>query len=322
MKKILLVSSFCLIAVWGLKLLPTPASAKTPIVVKQSNNSPSQPTTVQPQVELLNVGMEPRQKLRFKSVVNAKQTATITMNMDMAVSVAGKPTSQVKIPTTAFTMQTVVTKVDANGDMHYQFSYTDADVVAASTTLPKQVDLMRSRIKKMVGTKGNVVVDNQGRTKTASFVFPETLDTDMKQQMEQMTNSVAQLSSPVPEQAIGTGAKWQVSSSPKLSGINLTQLVTYQLVSLQNNIATLNVNVEQHAKQQNFTRPGMRMPSGTLIVNAQGQGQLTQPLHQLMPLRSAMSVRTNTEFTTRLTSKPENITIGTKLLMNISLQSN
>lgn len=320
MKKILLISSICLLTpVWGLKLSFTPASAKSPLVVKQLANNSTTSRTVQPQVELLNAGTAPRQQLRFKPVVKAEQTATMTMNIDMAMSVSGQPMPQVKLPATVMTMQTVVTKIDANGDIHYQFSYTNADVVTTPTTPPKQLDIMRAQIKKMVGTKGSVVVDNRGRTKTASFVFPKTLDANMKQQMEQMTNSLEQLSSPVPEQAVGIGAKWQVSSSPKIGGMNLAQTATYQLVSFQDNVAILSVDIEQHAKQQNFTRPGL--PSGTLTLDAQGQGQLTQRLNQLMPIRSAVSINSNSEFNSKPAGRTEAMTIGTKLLMNLAFQS-
>ncbi len=85
MKKTFFVSSVCFLIVgWGLKLPPTPVSAETPFEIKQiSNVSTKISSAIRPQVELLNAGTQPKRELRFKLMVNKKQTATMTMNMDM-----------------------------------------------------------------------------------------------------------------------------------------------------------------------------------------------------------------------------------------------
>jgi len=106
MKKTLFFSSLCFLIVgWELKLPPTPVSAETPSVVKQiSKDSTKTSPVVQPQVELLNTGTEPKQELRFKPMVNEKQTATMTMNMDMEIFIAGKPVPKAKLPASVMTI--------------------------------------------------------------------------------------------------------------------------------------------------------------------------------------------------------------------------
>lgn len=325
MKKILLVSSLSfLIAGWGLKLPPTPVSAATPFVFKQlSNDTTKTSPSVQPQVELLNAGTEPRQKLRFKPTVNAKQTTTVKMNMDMATSIADQPLPKFSFPAIVMTIETVVTKVDANGDIHYQFSYSDVDVAGDTTVPPKVLNAMRLQLKKMSGMRGFAIVDNRGQTKAANFVLPEGLDQNTKQMLEQVSNSLEESSFPVPEQAIGIGAKWRVSSSPRNGGMNLTQVATYHLVSLQDNVATLNMSMEQQAAPQNVTRPGLP-PGATLALKSfstQGQGQVTVPLNQLMPLSSNVSMRSKSEMNFRQAGKVEETTMGVKMFMEFTLES-
>lgn len=312
MKK-LFVSSVCLlIAGWGLKLLPVSVKAETPSVVKQSNISTKIALdVVPPQVELLNAGAEPRQQLRFKPAVNSRETTDITINMNiLAISVNGKSLPNVQMPTITLKMETVITQVDSNGDIHYQFSYTNADVVTDSTTPPQLVATLRPQLKKIVGLRGSGIVDNRGQIKAYNLVFPETLDQSTKQLLKQMSNSVEQTSAPVPEQPVGIGAEWRVSSSPNQSQISFTQLSTYQLVGLQNHVATIRFTQEQHATAPNSTLK---------LLDSQGQGQVTADLNRLMALDSTTSVRSNSENSTN--SGNQTSTVNTQLLTEIVLKS-
>lgn len=323
MKNILLVSSLCfLVAGWGLKLPPTDVSAETLLAVKPLSNDPTTTSpAAQPKVELLNAGTKPKQELRFKPTVNAKETATMTMSMDIATFISGKPVPKINLPASVMTMEMVATKIDALGNIHYQFTYSDADIVGDRTALPKVIDAMRSQIKKIVGLSGSVIVDNRGQTKAHSLDLPEGLDKNTKEMIEQMSNSINQLSSPVPEQAVGIGAKWRVSSSPNIGGMKLAQVATYQLVSLQNNVATFSVNIKQHAAPQNLIQPGL--PVGTTLTlksfDSQGQGQVTMGLNQLTPIHSTMSMRSNTE--TNVRHADQVAAIGTKLFIEIAFKS-
>ena len=51
-----------------------------------------------------------------------------------------------------------VTKVDANGDIYANVSYSDTDVVANANTPPNVVNAMRSQLKKLVGLRGSMVI--------------------------------------------------------------------------------------------------------------------------------------------------------------------
>lgn len=335
MKNTLFVGSLLfLIAGWGAKPVSTTVNAQTLLVSEQpANNSTPTSATVKPQVELLNAGTQPRQELRLKPKVNAKETATMTMNMDMAMSIAGNPAPKVKLPAMVMTMETVVTKVDANGDIHAQFKYTDADVVADKTVPPELINSIRSNLKKLIGYSGSFMVDNRGQSKQSSFVVSQGVDGISREMIEQISNSLNQISSPVPLEAIGIGAKWRNSSSLNLGGMNLTQITTYQLVNLQDGVATIDVNVEQQAAAQKLILPGLP-PTANLTLksyNSQGQGQVKMQLSRMIPIRSTVSIRSNTETNMSVPSnternasnagKVETIPMGMKLLMDLALES-
>ena len=325
MKKTLFVGSLCfLIAGWGLKLPATSVNAETASFVKQNtNNSSGTAPAAKPQVELLTPGNEPRQELRFKPQVNAKQTATMTMKMDMAMSIGGQTMPSFAAPATVMTMETVVNKVDPNGDIHYQFTYSNVDVVANQDTPPQAIEAMRTQMKKMVGLNGDIIVDDRGQTKEIRFNFPAQLDESLKRSVQQMSTSIEQLSSPLPKESIGTGAKWRVSGPLNTNGMNITQTITYELVNLQGNVATIKTTVEQNAPSQNLSPS--TMPSGTSMTlksfTSQGQGEMRMRLDQLMPITSTASMRANMEANMRNSQTNQEMTMGSQISMQINLES-
>jgi|SRR4028118_838977 hypothetical protein len=324
MKKILFVSSICLFLTGGgLKLAPAPVSATTPLKVAQNNDLSQTAPAVPNRLELLTTGAEPRQELRFKPRVNAKQTMTMTMNMDITGSLAGQAMPKVKVPASVMKMDVLVTQVDANGDIHSKFSYTDADVVADPSVPPEMFNAMQSALQKMVGLSGSSITDNRGQIKSANFVLPEGSDPLTKQLLEQLSNSLDQFSSPVPQEAVGIGAKWRVSSSLKPGGINLTQRAVYELVSLKDNVATFNISFEQQANAQELPLPGA--PSGLTVslksLTAQGQGQMTVPLDAAVPTRTTLSIRSKNEMNIKDPRSGKDMPIETQVSMQMNLES-
>lgn len=296
------------------------SSAQT---AQQSQDSAKTPAAAQSNVQLLNAGTEPKQQLRLAPPANAKQTVEMTMKMDMAMSVAGEQQQAIATPPIKMTMDSNVTKVDANGDIHANFSYVDADIVAAANTPPEMVNAMRSQIKKIVGLNGSMIVDQQGNTKQVNVNLPEDFDPSVKQMTDQMVNSFKQISSPVPAEAVGVGAKWQVPNSVTANGMNVNQISTYELVDLKGNVATLQVNVEQQAQGQPINPPGL--PEGASInlksLQSQGNGKITMALNQIMPTSSNMSVRSNTEMTVKEAGSQQETPMGMNSAMEINLKS-
>jgi hypothetical protein len=297
----------------------TPTSAESPSKsVQLSQESPKTPAAAQSNVELINAGTEPKQQLRFTPGANTKQTLQMTMDMDMAMSVGGQTQPAFDSPPIKMTMESEVKKVDANGDIHTDFSYSDADVVAAKNTQPQLVNAMRAQVKKLVGLRGSMIVDNQGNTKQANFNTPETLDPNTKKMVEQMVTSLKQLSSPVPSEAVGVGAKWKIPNSVTANGMTMNQSSTYELVDIKDNVASLQVSMEQQAGTQKINPQGL--PPGASIdlksMNSQGNGKLKLALNQVMPISSTMSMRSKSQ----MSVKEPNTEKATTMDMNVSVE--
>ncbi|MCW6050433.1 hypothetical protein K4039_10115 [Lyngbya sp. CCAP 1446/10] len=327
MKKTLFVASLCLASTGlAIGLYPASLSAKTPLVVQQPASDLSVPAidSKRPQVELVNPGVEPRQQLRLKPSLGVKQTTTMIVKMEMEVSTAGRSTNVNKVPTMLLTINTQATKIDANGDIHYDFSYANADIAADTPNLPTAaLDSMRSAVKKLVGLKGSFIMDSQGGNKGGSFTLPAEADNNFKQMVQNMSKSLHQLASPLPAEAVGKGAKWRISFPSNAGGMNVNQTAIYELIGLQDGVATLKTSVEQQANPQNLTLP--QLPAGsTMAIKSfvsQGQGEVIMRLDQLMPVRSVVSINSNSEMTIKVAGNPKELTMKTKMLMEMTLDS-
>jgi hypothetical protein len=318
MKKLLFLGSACFFLAGSIKT--TPATA---LLVTQ-NPAPTTPTALPNQIQLLTAGTEPRQEIRLKPQANIKQLMTITMNMDMAVTLSGKAMPKIKTPATVMKMEVLVTQVDANGDIHSKFTYTEGDVVADPAVAPEILESVRSGIKRMVGLSGTLITDNRGQIKSSKITLPKDVDPLSKNLLEQISASLEQMSSPMPQEAVGIGGKWRVSSQLKLGSINMNQSAVYELVSLKENVATLNVTMEQQANAQEITLPGIPLGSATVSLKSmtsQGQGQMTLPLYSVMPNSSTMSMGSQSEMSIKEPKSKEETIIGTQMTMQMNLES-
>jgi hypothetical protein len=327
MKKTLFLASLCLAtAGWAIELSPASLSAETPLVVQQPAGGVSAPAanSKTPQFELLNPGVEPRQQLRLKPAIDVKETGVMTLKMDMEISAAGRSSPATKSPVSVMTFETKVTKIDPNGDIHYEFAYTNADITGDTENTPPAVrDAMRSALKSMVGMKGSFIMDNRGFHKGGNFILPEGADNNLKQMIERMSKSIEQLASPLPAEAVGKGAKWRVSSSYDFIGMNVNYIATYELASLQDGVASMNVGIELQANPQNITSP--QLPPGiTLTLKSfasQGRGSGTIRLDRLMPFRSTGSLSLNSEMSAKNSGSSEELTLTTKMVVEMTIES-
>ena len=321
MKKALLAGTVLLLTVgYGFiaaKAQPSASSSEKTAV------STKPPSASRPTLMLLTAGAAPRQMIRFKPAVNSKQIATMSMAMDMGLSVVGKAMPINRLPTTVLTFETLVTQIDPNGDIHYQFQYTNVDLVGTSKLPTDLRAQLRTRLQQLKGVRGAVVTDNRGQTKSGKFDLPPEMDDANKQVLKQMTHSVEQLSSPVPEPALGVGAKWQVIAAPKLNGIAIKQITTYELVSFQTGGMTLNVTLAQQAPPQQMNATGL--PNGRTMrlksLSGMGKGQVTMRFDRLMPINSTMISQLRSEMESPDPHGiPMKMTTNTKMALTLKSQ--
>ncbi|NJS16232.1 MAG: hypothetical protein HC787_03125 [Nostocaceae cyanobacterium CSU_2_110] len=197
-----------------------------------------------------------------------------------------------KLPAYIITLDSTVTKVEPNGDIYYDIAYSNVDIQGDAQTKPELIKVISKQIEQLENFTGSAVIDNQGIVKNINYAIPAKVDVNIKFLVEQLSNSLQQLSSPVPQEAVGIGAKWQINSETDINGINLKQTTTYELVNIKDNVATLNVDLQQQEKSsQVIDYPGLPLDGILTLQSFKGsaKGKATIQLDKVMPVNSQLA---------------------------------
>jgi hypothetical protein len=233
----------------GLAVAPAVLAAETPVA-----------STV---VKLLSPGKDPKKPLRMTAKVGLRRTMVMSMKMGMMAMTKNKVSAQ-EGGEIRMTMDLNVTNVSATGDIRYEFKVIDFKINTPMTEVDAQV--LKATLALMQSMKFYAIVSSRGFTKESDLVIPPKLDQKIKQIMEEivprsrlsdseksrwakeaaqtfkqimeeMKQEQGQMSSPLPEEAVGVGAKWLTTTTVEENGMVLKLPITSELRSLSGDAA-------------------------------------------------------------------------------------
>ena len=271
------------------------ASAQTEISENHSEaiNSPVS-------VVLIEAGEGEKQELRLRPEVGETQTLNMSIQMNIETFFGGMSMPSIPDVTTTLTIESVVTDVKENGDIQAEFIYTNTAVLPSETVEipPEVIEEMNAKIATLIGTKGIILLDNRGLTKSLNIEVSEDIDPLVENTVDQLLiNSFENMSSPLPEEAVGVGAVWQIEQDVNLNGLELDQTAVYTLENRTEDTVTLSMIIEQTAEEQQFTPWGLpaEMAVDLVSLESTGTGDFTMNLTQLFPVEAAMNLVTRSQ---------------------------
>ena len=237
-----------------------------------------------PQAKLLEAGAEPRKVLRLHPQPGDKQTMSLTMRIAMDIQAGQAPSQSIKMPTIRMTRDTTVKSVSPAGDILYDVVMGDAEVAAEEGANPQIVQALKSAFSGFKGLSGSATTSDRGFGKGTEMKTPAGSDPQLRQVVDQMRDSFARLSVPLPEEAVGPGARWEVKMPLKSQGMTIDQTTAYQLVSIEGDRVTVKDTVEQRAsnqKIQNPALPGLVLDLTKMV--GKGSDDMALDLTRLLP---------------------------------------
>ncbi len=158
---------------------------------------------------------------------------------------------------------------------------------------------MDAAMSKLIGMHGNAHVSSRGITLGGKIDGGDKMDAQSRQILESMNQSLRQLSSPVPEEAVGVGAKWQVVLNPLIGGFTQTVTTVYTLTALSADSAKIDIAMSQTASEQPLE--SAILPPGTKAtiksIKGSGTGSLEIAFARITPTASAMTTKTDVTMT-------------------------
>lgn len=271
--------------------LPLAASACTS---KGPEESCARAAKGAPTIKLLAPGQAPLEPLRLKVAGGHQETMRMTMTMGMAMEMDGAPMMPyTKLPPTAMDMGIRVGDVAKNGDLGYEFAVDKVEILPSADSPPGLADAIRTAMGDLKGLGGRSTMSNRGEVCEADFTIPAGVSPQVKQTMEGMQQSMQQISVPFPEEAIGVGAKWEVTTVlHHAQGLDLTQTATYELLERSADTVKLTTTVSQKASPQPMNPPGLPPGSSVFLesMESSGSGTTVFDLTKIVPQDGQMTM--------------------------------
>lgn len=279
---------------------------------------PGYPTAGSPAtVTLSSAGAEPRVPLRFKVAAGQKEAFLMTMTMGLAMNMEGM-SMPMDMPTMKMSAETTVTNVAPNGDITYEMAFTKVEVEAAPGADPAMAQMLQAGAGELTSIKGLVTMSSRGINKSTTLNLEKITDPAMKQMLTGMSGQFESLSMPMPEEAVGVGAKWEVRQATNSGGATIFQKVLCEVVSIDANGATIKAQVEQTAPPQsvaNPAAPGMTM--NIEKVTGKGAGTTTFKFANLSPT-SEMTSSTTLDAAVDMGGQTMKMAVTTNIKMSVA----
>ena len=248
------------------------------------------------QLALLDDGREPRRALRYPSDPPPPQKMSLSLHVAMKMEVPGSPIPPVSMP--GLRLLVDLTGRERDEQVLYEFTITDADLTGVEAAHPSLVAAMRKGVASLVGATGSVTVDPRGFQRDLSMGLPSGIGQELTQFMNSAKLAIGQMAIPLPEEAIGVGAKWQVEETIAQDGIQVRQKTYYELYAIDGPRVQIRTQTVQSAEQQRAALPGL--PSGVsakvVSLRGAGAGETEIDLRRLVPGSAREELETDVSF--------------------------
>ncbi len=155
-------------------------------------------------------------------------------------------------------------------------------------------------IASIEGLKGSATVTSRGFAKESDIEVPANINPQIGTMIESMKDSMGRVSSPLPEEPIGVGAKWTVTQDIVSNGMKIKQTSTHTLKGIKDGKYDIDLAIEQKGEEQAIAAAGL--PPGTTLtlksLESSGTGKmLLDPSEIFRSLKYPSSRRTRCKST-------------------------
>lgn len=265
--------------------LVAPASA-------QRDERTTESTPAPPVVELVDPGQEPLVPLRYTVTAGTTTQALQTVDQKIQqVDDEGFGRTD-RLPTIEFGISVTVDEVLPDASFRTSLGFTGVFATSDGSALgqqqARQIEAMLAPLRNLTGAS---TTSDRGVVLSASYDIPDDLPSQVSTVLEQLETQLTQLTPPFPEEPVGVGARWRVTTQLELGGIEAEQHYEYRVVSMSGPEVEIDVKLRQTAKRQPFDPPGA--PEGAryrlLRFRNRGEGTLRIDLTKPLPVDSEMS---------------------------------
>jgi len=268
-------------------------------------------------VTMIAAGAAPRSALRYTPPASARQHFEMTMAMSMAMEVGGKSVPAVPLPVMKIGADCVVTEVAPSGDVTFTTAFTGAEIdTSANPALASQFESMKDAL---TSVKGSATISNRGVVRSSAFDFTKMANSQLAQVMGSTTDMLKNVSTPLPEEEVGVGARWEVRNTLATNGLTMFQKTDYELVAYDGKVVTLKTTVAQTALPQAMSNPAL--PPGAEVqlerYTGGGSGNMRLNPSELVPVSDG-TIDSTMAMTVSMSGMVQQMVVSTSVKLTIA----
>ncbi len=241
-----------------------------------------------------NTGGDNKIALRYQYTAGVVTTAMMEMKLGMQISMGAIQQPAMSLPVMKMSMKLTNREVKDSGNLVYDFILESVDVVPEADTPAPMVDQMKASLNDIKGMNGNAEVTPRGITKAADMKMPANTNPQLTSMMDNFKQQMSQMSVPLPEEPVGEGAAWTVTTQLTTGGMVVTNQYKYTLTKLDGNNIEMKVALVQSAEPQELKNPNL--PPGTVLklqeFKSGGSGTVKMDLTKMVPTSELTSETT------------------------------
>lgn len=274
---------------------PPPADAA-------QRSKPPEPPHDAVDLTLLDPGAEPRHELRYHLRPDSSETMELTLRYSAANRMQAAPERELTFPVMKLVFKIELGEALPDGRVRYDFELAQTGLSNTAGADQSLVATAGAALKKAEGLRGSATVDSRGLISEGDLDIPAGLDPGMRVMMESMRSSMEQLSSPLPAEPVGPGARWELRQVLVQGGVTLEQVTVFELAppgepggEHEADQVVLRGELKQNADRQEVSLPGVERAE-LIELSATGSSHIELDLSRLSPRRGALALGSESRF--------------------------
>ena len=271
-----------------------------------------------PVIKLLEQGTAPRQTLRIAHSKGMKQSLLMKMKVDQTIVMRGQKLPPTTTPATQFTVEVDVTDIAANGDVSVDYKCPKVEVIDESNEPSPVKPMMETMLKSIEVLTGTATVSNRGFTMKSNVTLPPNADPNIQAARDIMKAWMNGMSSPLPEEPVGVGAKWKVIQLIESNGMNVKQTSVHTLKEINGKTFEITIEQAQTADAQELKTPGVLTGTTTklLSLDSSGTGRMQFISSALFPF---LSMKSDSKIGMEVTAGGNNIPMQVEMSVEMTV---
>lgn len=225
-----------------------------------------------PKVTVNDAGSQPLKELRLSPSEGDSVELEMRMDTSMSVETDGTSAPTQSIPTITLGMVATVDRV-SDDEIEMSVEYDEVDVDGGDAAV-------ESTLASIVGTTATITTDTRGVFVDGDVDPAPGIDSTLESTLDQVEQQFASLTVPLPDEAVGPGAEWEVEAPFELNGLETCNTATYTLTELDGSAYELDVEVDQQMGAGTIEQNGVEaeLVEGSSTGTSTTRGDLDLPL--------------------------------------------